>query len=155
MAEVDTDLPKTLVKRLVKNKLAGLVDSSDGAKREVQINKDALLAFSESAKVFINYLTTTANDICHEHKRQTISADDVLQALDDLDFVEMVPQLKDALEAFRKTTKDKNQKKAEQNKKRKAQADQGPGQATGAEDDAGDADTAADVDAEDEHGGCT
>lgn len=57
--------------------------------------------------------------------------------------------------AFRKTTKDKNQKKAEQNKKRKAQADQGPGQATGAEDDAGDADTAADVDAEDEHGGCT
>lgn len=100
MAEVDTDLPKTLVKRLVKNKLAGLVDSSDGAKREVQINKDALLAFSESAKVFINYLTTTANDICHEHKRQTISADDVLQALDDLDFVEMVPQLKDALEGW-------------------------------------------------------
>ena len=56
----DADLPKALIKRIAKAKLskseaaAGRTDN-----REVQISKDALLALSESAKVFINYLTAT------------------------------------------------------------------------------------------------
>jgi len=131
----DLDLPKTLVRKIVKNKLLQ-VDASGGgserARREVQLNKDALLAFSESAKVlhalkalmrrhvrprsaccytlpgradpctsvqvFINCLTATANDICKEQKRQTISADDVFAALQDLELGELVGPLKDALE---------------------------------------------------------
>lgn len=49
---------------------------------------DALLAFGESAKVFISYISCTSNDIAREAKRQTISAADVLQALEDCDFAE-------------------------------------------------------------------
>ena len=50
------------------------------------------------AQVFINCLTATANDICKEQKRQTISADDIFAALQDLELVELVGPLKDALE---------------------------------------------------------
>lgn len=145
MSETDTDLPKTLIKRIVKRHLNQL-DTSD-TKRDTQINKDALLAFSESAKIFINYVTATANDICKESKRQTISIDDIFRALEDTDFLELLEPLKQSLEGkafqnvtnqgclptavadmqtrlsfavFKKDTKEKNQKKAEA-KKRKAE----------------------------------
>lgn len=39
-----------------------------------------------------------ANDICKESKRQTINADDVLKALEEIDFVEFVEPLKTSLE---------------------------------------------------------
>ena len=50
--EKDTDLPRNLVKKIVKNKVSQ-VQASTGAQqgRDVQVNRDALLAFSESAKV--------------------------------------------------------------------------------------------------------
>ena len=96
MSETDTDLPKTLIKRIVKRHLNQL-DTSD-TKRDTQINKDALLAFSESAKIFINYVTATANDVCKESKRQTISIDDIFRALEDTDFLELLEPLKQSLE---------------------------------------------------------
>ncbi|KAK9812823.1 hypothetical protein WJX72_004334 [[Myrmecia] bisecta] len=117
----DTDVPRALVKRIVKAKIA-VLDSmaSEEAKKEVQLNKDAILALSESAKIFITYLTATANDICRESKRQIISADDIFAALTDLDFSQLVAPLNQALEAFKVENKEKNKKKAEQVKKRKA-----------------------------------
>nr|AFK42009.1 unknown [Lotus japonicus] len=51
MAEPD-DLPKTIVRRVVKDKLSRC--SEDG---DISIHKDALLAFSESAKIFIHYIS--------------------------------------------------------------------------------------------------
>ncbi len=66
MADQDLHLPAAAIKRIVKGKLS-----------DVQLSKEALLAFSESAKVFINFLSITANDVCKEKKRQTISADDI------------------------------------------------------------------------------
>lgn len=68
---------------IIKNKLAQQSGSTDDAdKHKVNLNKDALLAFVESAKIFISYLTATANDICHESKRQIINVDDVFTALE-------------------------------------------------------------------------
>ena len=61
-------------------------------------NGDPSLAFAEAAKVFISYVSTTANDICKEGKRQTISADDVIKAMEELEFNDMVPQLREYLE---------------------------------------------------------
>jgi DNA polymerase epsilon subunit 3 len=55
-AEVQVDLPKGVVKRIVKEKLAAAADSG----KDVQINKDALLAFSESAKVWPSLLKAVA-----------------------------------------------------------------------------------------------
>ncbi|KAG6526109.1 hypothetical protein ZIOFF_016086 [Zingiber officinale] len=94
------ELPKAIVRRVVKDKLSKL--SSGGGEEEILVNKDALLAFSESTRIFIHYLSATANDICKESKRQTINADDVLKALEEIDFVEFVEPLKASLEEFRR-----------------------------------------------------
>ena len=50
--------------------------------------------------MFISYLTSAANDICKDAKRQTISAEDVFTALQDLDFGELINPTKDALEGM-------------------------------------------------------
>lgn len=56
----DTDLPKALVKKIAKSKLVSLErDNGTQEVRDIQISKDALLALSESARVFIHYLTAT------------------------------------------------------------------------------------------------
>lgn len=54
----DPDLPKALIKKIVKAKLASLdVEKKAGASNksvgEVQVSKDAVLACSESAKVLL------------------------------------------------------------------------------------------------------
>ncbi|CAO2824781.1 unnamed protein product [Amaranthus hypochondriacus] len=88
------ELPKTIVRRVVKDKLSEV--STDGG--DVTLHKEALLAFSESARIFIHYLSATANDICHESKRQIISADDVLNALEEIEFSEFVEPLRKSLD---------------------------------------------------------
>lgn len=95
-AEALTDLPKGIVKRLLKAKLSAI--NKNDSSRDVTIHKDALLACSESAKVFISFVTAAAFDICQEKKRQTISAEDVLAALEELEFGEWVPQLRETLQ---------------------------------------------------------
>ncbi|CAL0333970.1 unnamed protein product [Lupinus luteus] len=90
------ELPKAIVRRVVKDKLSRC--SEDG---DISIHKDALLAFSESARIFIHYLSATANDICKESKRQIINAEDVFEALKETEFSEFIPSLKASLEEFR------------------------------------------------------
>ncbi|GMH12660.1 hypothetical protein Nepgr_014501 [Nepenthes gracilis] len=112
------ELPKAIVKRMLKEKLSQL--SSDG---DFSIHSEALLAFSESARVFIHYLSATANDICKESKRQTITADDVLNALEEIEFSELIEPLKASLDEFRKKNAEKKAGSAntkQVNKKRKA-----------------------------------
>ncbi|KAL6593103.1 hypothetical protein ACP70R_049189 [Stipagrostis hirtigluma subsp. patula] len=111
-AEVE-ELPKAIVRRLVKDKLSH-VAGGDGA--EVIVNKDAMTAFAESARIFIHYLSATANDMCKESKRQTINADDVLKALDEMEFSEFVEPLRTALQEFRNKNADR---RTEANKKQK------------------------------------
>ncbi|KAK9833707.1 hypothetical protein WJX74_003299 [Apatococcus lobatus] len=121
MAE-DADLPKALVKRIVKAKLTTLQpQETDDQKREVQLNKDALLAFAESSKIFIAYVTATANDICKQAKRQIISGEDVATALEELEFDSFVGPIRQSLESFKRDNKEKNKRKAEQLRKRKAE----------------------------------
>lgn len=48
--------------------------------------------------MFISYITAAANDTCKEKKRQTLTADDVFSALEELEFQEILPQLKEAFE---------------------------------------------------------
>lgn len=127
-SEGQLDLPKGVVKRIVEEKLAGISDAG----KDVQLNKEALLAFAESAKVFISYVTAAANDVCKEKKRQTLSADDVFAALDELEFQELVPQLKEAFEAYKQSTKEKKEKKAEISRKRKSAGQAADGQDTAA-----------------------
>jgi len=98
------DLPRAHVKRIVKAKLAELQVQTpgDSGKREIQVSKEVLAAMAESAKIFIHYLTATANDACRDSKRSTISADDVLRAVEDIEFADFVPPLQASLEGFKK-----------------------------------------------------
>ncbi|XP_062083016.1 DNA polymerase II subunit B4-like [Humulus lupulus] len=86
------ELPKAIVRRVVKDKLSHCAEDTD-----FNVHKDALLAFSESARIFIHYLSATANDICKESKRQTISGDDVLKALEEIEFSEFLNPLNASL----------------------------------------------------------
>ena len=98
-------LPAAHIKRLVKHKLnelmADLGPDAKGNKQEGNIQKEALFAFNESAKIFIHYITATANEICRDSRRQTISVDDVFRAIEELEFGEFGDALKSALEGKR------------------------------------------------------
>ncbi|PKA67180.1 Nuclear transcription factor Y subunit B-3 [Apostasia shenzhenica] len=123
------ELPRTIVRRVVKEKLSHLSSSSrkksksdDGGNEEMILHRDALLAFSESTRIFIHYLSATANDICKESKRQTINAEDVFKALDEMEFPEFIQPLRASLQEFRrKNTMKKSGAKAKETKKRKSQ----------------------------------
>jgi DNA polymerase epsilon subunit 3 len=94
----DETLPQAHIKRIVKAKLAELTAGEDAdKKRDITIQKEALVAFAESAKIFIHYLTATANDVCHDAKRLTINADDVMKAIDEIEFSEFAEPLREAL----------------------------------------------------------
>ena len=92
-------LPLAHVKRIVRSKLAELSGSvaEGGKKKEVSVQKEALTAFAEAAKIFIHYLTGTANELCHEGKRLTVNAEDVLRALEEVEFAEFAGPLREAL----------------------------------------------------------
>lgn len=68
---------------------------------EGHVQKEALAAFNESAKIFIHYLTATANEFCRDGKRQTISVDDVFRAIEETEFEEFIEPLKQAVEGAR------------------------------------------------------
>ncbi|KAM0946192.1 putative DNA-directed DNA polymerase transcription factor Hap3/NF-YB family [Dioscorea sansibarensis] len=92
------ELPRSVVRRLVKEKLAQLRRGGD---EDVNVQKEALLAFAESARIFIHYLSATASDVCKESKRQTMNAEDVLKALEEIDFPEFIEPLRHSLQGFR------------------------------------------------------
>ncbi|KAL3692604.1 hypothetical protein R1sor_006255 [Riccia sorocarpa] len=124
------DLPRAIVKRIVKAKmleLAAVHYGDEKTSRDFRVHKDALMAFAESAKIFIHYLSATANDICRESKRQTINAEDVLRAVEEVEFGEFVEPLQTALEAYREENQNKKAQKGvatgRRRRKRKIQED--------------------------------
>jgi histone H3/H4 len=75
-ATTTDDLPRAHIKRLMKHHLSQFlhVDSKTAQQFEPNIAKDALDGVQQACKIFIHYLTSTANDICTESKRSTLSA---------------------------------------------------------------------------------
>lgn len=122
-AVMDEDLPRAHVRKILRAKLASLPGNIDpkGVAFEPNIQKDALTAASECAKIFIHYLTATANDTCRDAKRSTVSAEDVLAAIVEIDFGEMCSDVEAALGAFRTAKR----------RKADARADDGTGDGRG------------------------
>ncbi|XP_010927748.1 DNA polymerase II subunit B4 [Elaeis guineensis] len=116
------ELPRAIVRRVVKDKLAELSsEGAGGGEEELKVHKDALLAFAESARIFIHYLSATANDICKESNRQTINAEDVIRAIEEIEFPEFIEPLRISLEDFRRknVAKKSGTKAKETDRKRK------------------------------------
>ncbi len=82
----------------------------------IQIQKDARAAFSRCAGIFIIYVTACANDYARGKKRTTINTGDVLAAMKELEFEELIEPLQEFLEAF----------KVEEEQKKKARVDRKP-----------------------------
>lgn len=57
------------------------------------------------------YLTYTATEFCKSHKRSTISAADVLEALEEIDFDDYVNPLQECLKHFRAKQQGKKEAK--------------------------------------------
>eukprot|EP00611_Tribonema_gayanum_P019562 TRINITY_DN340_c3_g1_i1.p2 TRINITY_DN340_c3_g1~~TRINITY_DN340_c3_g1_i1.p2 ORF type:complete len:160 (-),score=92.84 TRINITY_DN340_c3_g1_i1:483-962(-) len=105
--------PQACVQRVIKSVLP----------ENAQIGKDAKAAFARSAGIFILYLTACANDFCKDAKRQTISAQDVMSAIKELEFHDFEDKLTEFLKAFREEAEKKKANKASSKRGREADDD--------------------------------
>ncbi|KAI0804688.1 histone-fold-containing protein [Irpex lacteus] len=91
------ELPKSLVTRLARSALP------DNAK----LQKDVVLALSKGSTVFVNYLAATAHDIAAQKQHKSVSASDVLKALEQIEMGDMVQKLQQDLNTYRANHKGK------------------------------------------------
>lgn len=100
------ELPPTAVSKIISK-----------ANPNIKVKKDAKQAISKAAGIFVLYLAHNANQLCKNSKRSTIQADDVLTALNDIEFGDFNDELKKALISYRteqqQIKESKKQKKAE------------------------------------------
>lgn len=121
------ELPKTSVVKLAKSEIPD----------NVQLRKEVVTALVKASTVFISYLTAASHDTALSNGLKTISGQNVLDAVRDLDLgVEVRAELKKELDAFRALTKEKRQSKAGSKKT----ADDGDTNSAAAPIDAGDDD---------------
>ncbi|KAI7901943.1 histone-fold-containing protein [Cokeromyces recurvatus] len=99
----DNELPKANVARVLK---AALPPGT-------ALQKDAKLAVSKAATVFINYISSVANDVAKGANHKTISAPDVFKALEIVELDHLAPELKESLTVFQQIALEKKQKKKE------------------------------------------
>ena len=84
----DLQLPLSVVSKIIKDSLP----------HGVIVSKEARMAMSKAASIFILYCTSCANNLVMENKRKTLRDVDILAALEEMEFGEFVPQLKQNLE---------------------------------------------------------
>ncbi|KAL5513941.1 hypothetical protein ACEPAG_2702 [Sanghuangporus baumii] len=89
------ELPKALVQRIAKSSIP---ESS-------KLQKETVTALQKGSTVFINYLAATAHDIATSRQHKTVSASDVLKALEIIQFGDMVEPLQHELQIFRENAK--------------------------------------------------
>lgn len=93
--------PLACVRRLLKNTLPS----------STNVGKDASSAFARACGIFVVYLTACANDFARENKRQTITANDILAAVKEVDFDEFTPKLTTFIDRHRRSEKAKRARK--------------------------------------------
>ena len=85
----DLQLPLSVVNKIIKDSLP----------QGVIVSKDARIAVSKAASIFALYCTACANNLVMENKRKTLRDSDILAALEEMEFGEFVPKLKQSLES--------------------------------------------------------
>lgn len=97
----DLNLPNAVVTRIIKEAIP------DG----VSVSKEARLAISKAASVFVLYATSCSNNFALKNKRKTINAQDVLSAMEDMEFEQFIEPLQQCQEAFRLEKLEKKKEK--------------------------------------------
>ncbi|KAL5012595.1 hypothetical protein ScPMuIL_011146 [Solemya velum] len=106
----DLNLPNTVITRIIKDAIP------DG----VNVSKEARLAISKAASVFVLYATSCSNNFAMRGKRKTISAQDVISAMEDMEFDHFIQPLQQCLDTYRRDQLDKKEA-TEKKKKAKEQ----------------------------------
>lgn len=97
----DLNLPMANVARLMK----------DALPPQVSVTKEARSALTRAASVFILYLTTTASGNASNKKLKTLQAQHIFEALEEIEFEHFVGPLKEFLEQYRASQKEKRESK--------------------------------------------
>lgn len=108
----DLNLPTAVVSRIVKEALP----------EGVNVSKEAKAAISKAASVFVLFATSCANNFAMKAKRKTLTGQDVLAAMEDMEFEKFIEPLKENLELFRRELKGKKEA-SEKRKKSKTSVD--------------------------------
>ncbi|XP_060519516.1 DNA polymerase epsilon subunit 3 [Cylas formicarius] len=93
----DLNLPNATVAKIIKETLP----------EAINVGKDARAAISRAASVFVLYLTSQASNEAQRAKRKTLLGQDVIKALEELEFDDFVDPLQEILKGF-KEAKAKN-----------------------------------------------
>lgn len=93
----DLNLPNAAIVKIVKDSLPP----------GINIAKDARQAIGKAASIFILYCTSCANNHALKGKRKTLTGQDVLDALEEMEFEHFIPQLEKCLAAYRRDQKNK------------------------------------------------
>ncbi|KAF5373566.1 hypothetical protein D9758_000829 [Tetrapyrgos nigripes] len=92
------ELPKSIVTRIAKSAVP----------ENTKLQKETILSLVKGSTVFINYLAATAHDVAQAKQHKSISASDVLKALEIVDLGDLVTPLQAELQVFREQSKDKD-----------------------------------------------
>ena len=117
----EIELPNAIVTKIIRESLP----------QGVIVSKECRQAIAKAASIFVLYCTSSANNLVMENKRKTLRDIDILSALDEMDFSEFIPKLRESLEAYKTCTKNKklaaNERKKEKANSEKAAAAQAAG----------------------------
>ena len=109
----DLNLPNAVVTRIIKEALP----------EGIAVGKEARLAVAKASSIFILYLTSAANTVAKNNNRKTISAADVTQAMENIDFEHFIKPLQEALEIFKKNQKEKKDATVKKKQQKKEEED--------------------------------
>lgn len=84
----DLNLPNAVITRIIKDSLP----------EGVAIAKEARSAIAKAASVFILFTTSSANNLAQKNKKKTVSAQDVFNALKEMEFDKFIEPLQESLE---------------------------------------------------------
>nr|XP_027219763.1 DNA polymerase epsilon subunit 3-like [Penaeus vannamei] len=112
----DLNLPNAVITRIIKDSLP------DG----VAVAKEARSAIAKAASVFVLYTTSTANSLAQKNKKKTVSAQDVFNAMKEMEFEKFIEPLQESLEVHRKSQQNKKEQKEAKAKAKKAEEEKTP-----------------------------
>ncbi|KAF9557922.1 histone-fold-containing protein [Agrocybe pediades] len=117
------ELPKSVVMKIAKSALPD----------NVKLQKETVLSLVKGSTVFINYLAAMAHDVALSKQHKSISASDVLKALENIEFGDMANQLQDELKIYKDLNKNEKGKKGSSSASRKASSASAPVKGKGKE----------------------
>ncbi|SAL98949.1 hypothetical protein [Absidia glauca] len=97
----DHELPKANVTRVLKQSLP----------HGTALQKNAKLAVSKAATVFISYITSLAHDTAKSSNHKTITTADVMKAMEVAELDHLIPQLQARLKEYQDVQNERKQRK--------------------------------------------